>query len=409
MDHARILTISELTRYLKSLLDRDPVLQETWVRGELSNFRHHSSGHMYFTLKDSQSALSCVMFRGANRRLKFTPESGMQVIAGGHVSIYERNGAYQLYTGHLEPDGLGALQVGFEQLKVRLRAAGLFDESRKRPLPMLPRRVGIVTSPTGAALRDIIKVIRRRFPKVELVVYPAIVQGEEAPAQIVKGLDMLNLHGSVDVIIIGRGGGSLEDLWAFNDEGVAHAVYRSAAPVVSAVGHETDITISDFVADVRAPTPSAAAALVVPDERALRSELRQWSHRLAQGLRARLGDERHRLARTLTHRFINSPIDRIMQNRQQIDDLSRRGAATVERCLERRRGRLESGVGRLQALSPLAILARGYSVARLLPEGRAIDQAGDVSPGDNLELLVRRGRIHCVVERVHDTWEEVAE
>jgi len=260
-----LLTVTELNGRIKSLIDNDPLLMQVAVAGELSNYKIYPSGHHYFTLKDAESSIRCVMFKGSADKLKFAPQSGMKVIAHGRVSVFERDGQYQLYIDDMIPDGFGALNIAYEQLKEELRAAGLFDESRKKRIPRFPKRIGIVTSPTGAAIRDMINILGRRYPLAEILLYPALVQGEDAPADIIKGIKHFNTNEDVDVIIIGRGGGSIEDLWAFNSKELAYVISESQKPIISAVGHETDFTISDFVADLRAPTPSAAAELAVPN------------------------------------------------------------------------------------------------------------------------------------------------
>lgn len=397
MDYSRIISVYELTRTIKSKLENDSGLQRLWVRGEISNFTHHSSGHMYFTMKDSRAQIRCVMFRSDNRTLRFRPENGMQVIAAGDIGVYEPAGVYQLYVKALQPDGLGALHLAFEQLKRRLAAEGLFDEARKRPLPLLPRRIGIITSPTGAAIRDIIRVSRRRFPNLTLVVAPVLVQGEEAPEQIVTAIQRMNDHGRVDVLIVGRGGGSLEDLWAFNDERVARAIYASRVPVVSAVGHEIDFTISDFVADVRAPTPSAAAEIVVPSRLELVAALGSLRIRLVRALQNRWRLQRDRLERLASRPVLRRPLDGIHREQQRLDEQLRRLQAAMRRDLDERRGRLLALAARLEALSPLAVLQRGYSLTFTVPGGRLVRSARQVGVGDQLDIRVVDGTIHCQV------------
>lgn len=402
----RILTVSELTRYIKKLVDGDAVLNHLWVRGEISNFKHHYSGHMYFTLKDEGSSLKCVMFRSRNENLRFRPEDGLRAIAGGSVSVYERDGAYQLYVEELQPDGLGALNLAFQQLKEKLAREGLFDPVRKRPVPRLPRKVGVVTSPTGAAVRDIINVTRRRFPNVHLVIAPVLVQGEEAPADIARGIRALQAVDGVDVMIVGRGGGSLEELWAFNDERVARAIHACRVPVISAVGHETDFTIADFAADLRAPTPSAAAELAVPDKAAELRALENLTARLHLGLRRRWERERHRLKSALESPVLRRPRDRIDQQRQRLDDLTRALLRGVNLALRQKAGRRDLLAAKLDALSPLAVLGRGYSVCRLLPDGRVLRKATDVAPGDRVNVMLYQGELRCLVEECKDLEEE---
>jgi len=394
-----ILSVRELTLYIKRLIERDQTLSAVWVRGEISNFKWHTSGHIYFTLKDDTTQLKCVMFRSAAGRLRFRPDNGMQVLVGGNISVFERDGAYQLYCEEMEPAGVGALHLQYEQLKARLAAEGLFDESLKRPLPRLPRRVGIITATTGAAIRDMITVARRRFPGVRLVLAPALVQGEQAPASLMRALDLTARLPEIDVIIIGRGGGSLEDLWAFNDEGLARAIRACPVPVVSAVGHETDFTIADFAADLRAPTPSAAAELVVPS----RAELMG----LVDGLRARLVTVARRVVerkrarlRVLSDRpVLQRPQGRLLQDRQRLDDLVRRLSFAAGRSSEIRRQRLRALAGQLDALSPLAVLSRGYAIARAA-DGRVLKSVSAAAVGDRVHVMLHQGGLACRVEAI---------
>ncbi|MFB5084637.1 exodeoxyribonuclease VII large subunit [Symbiobacterium thermophilum] len=395
----QLLTVRELTRYVKDLLDEDPLLRSVWVQGEISNFKWHHSGHIYFTLKDEVAQVKVVMFRSYANRLRFRPENGMQVIVQGNVTVFERDGVYQLYAAAMEPYGLGALHLEFEQLKRRLAAEGLFDEALKRPLPRLPRAVGLVTAPTGAAIRDMITVARRRFPGMRLVLAPALVQGPDAPESLIRALGLVARVPEVDVVIIGRGGGSLEDLWAFNDERLARAIRACPVPVVSAVGHETDYTIADFAADLRAPTPSAAAELVVPS----RSELLG----VVDGLRIRLSTAARRLVerrrirlRALTERpVLQRPQGRVLQDRQRLDGLVRRLEYLGGSLLAARRRELGGLAGRLEALSPLAVLARGYAIART-EEGRVVKDAAQLQVGDRLDVLLHRGSVRCQVEEI---------
>lgn len=395
----QLLTVRELTRYVKDLLDEDPLLRSVWVQGEISNFKWHHSGHIYFTLKDEVAQVKVVMFRSYANRLRFRPENGMQVIVQGNVTVFERDGVYQLYAAAMEPYGLGALHLEFEQLKRRLAAEGLFDEALKRPIPRLPRAVGLVTAPTGAAIRDMITVARRRFPGMRLVLAPALVQGPDAPESLIRALGLVARVPEVDVVIIGRGGGSLEDLWAFNDERLARAIRACPVPVVSAVGHETDYTIADFAADLRAPTPSAAAELVVPS----RSELLG----VVDGLRIRLSTAARRLVerrrirlRALTERpVLQRPQGRVLQDRQRLDGLVRRLEYLGGSLLAARRRELGGLAGRLEALSPLAVLARGYAIART-EEGRVVKDAAQLQVGDRLDVLFHRGSVRCQVEEI---------
>lgn len=401
----RVLTVRELTRYLKELLEEDINLSAVWVRGEISNYREHYSGHVYFTLKDDAAQLRCVMFRSRAATVRFKPENGMSVIAVGAVGIFERDGQYQLYVEDLQPDGVGALHVAFEQLKQRLAAEGLFAPERKRPLPLLPRRVGVVTSLAGAALRDIITVSTRRWPQVSLLVAPVAVQGEEAPPQIARAIAALNRVPDVDVIIVGRGGGSLEELWAFNDETVARAIFQSRAPVVSAVGHETDYTIADFVADLRAPTPSAAAECVVPDVRELQRQLTAQTARLRSGLRRHYERCRARLDAQLKRPALARPLTGLRQRQQAVDLAVHALAAAHGRLMVDGKARLATLSGRLQALSPLATLARGYAVCQL-PDGTVVRDAGQLRRGDDVKVKLARGAAACRVIAVEGTGDD---
>ena len=319
-----IFTVSEVNSIIKNLLDGNEVLRQVYVRGEISNFKYHNmSGHMYFTLKDEMSQIRCVMFKSSNMLLPFMPENGMKVIAFGFVSVFARDGQYQLYVADLEPDGIGALHIAFEKLKMRLEQEGLFAQERKRPLPFLPRKIGLVTSPTGAAIRDLLTVIRRRFPNVNIVIAPVLVQGKGAADDICSAISLLNSLNDIDVIIVGRGGGSIEELWAFNEEKVARAISNSKIPVISAVGHETDYTIADFVADKRAPTPSAAGEIVVPEKRILKNELRLISLRLVNGFYNYIGEKRQKLEYLKAAPVFRRPQTYIINCRQELDELLR--------------------------------------------------------------------------------------
>ncbi len=400
-----VLSVRELTQHVKRIIEKDQLLQAVWVRGEISNFKWHSSGHIYFTLKDESSQVKCVMFRSSAQRLRFRPDNGMQVIVGGSVTVFERDGAYQLYASEMEPAGVGALHLEYEQLKQRLADEGLFDAALKRPLPLLPRRVGIITAPTGAAIRDMITIARRRFPSVRLVIAPALVQGSEAPASLIRSLELTARLPEVDVIIIGRGGGSLEDLWAFNNEALARAIRACPVPVVSAVGHETDFTIADFAADLRAPTPSAAAELVIPSRSELRGQVDGLRIRLAAAARRAVERKRTRLKSFADRPVLQRPEARLLQDRQRLDDLVRRLGFIGGRMLQADRRELRSLAGRLDALSPLAVLSRGYAIARDR-EGRVIKEAGQVSQGDSIQVMLHRGQIEARVESVREAEEE---
>ncbi len=377
-----VYSVSQITDRVARLLQADSVLADVWVSGEISNFTHHSSGHMYMTLKDDASRLRAVMFQGANRGLRFRPDSGMRVFAHGYVGVYRSAGEYQLYIDFMEPAGLGALFLAFQQLKARLEAEGLFDPALKRTLPRFPKRIAVATSPTGAAVRDIITVARRRWPAVHIVVIPTLVQGDGAPASIVSSIEQANAlaeaggdHG-IDVLIVGRGGGSAEELWAFNDEMVARAIRSSRIPVVSAVGHETDFTIADFAADVRAATPSAAAELVVPDIAVYLRQLEVARARLARSVR-RLIDQRQ----------------------QRVDELRRWLVQKTQTKLRTSRERVQRLAGVLSALDPQAVLGRGYAICRG-PDGAILKDSQCVDVGDAVNVRLGRGAIGCQVREV---------
>ncbi|HEY7678340.1 MAG TPA: exodeoxyribonuclease VII large subunit [Candidatus Methylomirabilis sp.] len=390
-----IYTVTELTAEIRATLE--DVFTGIWLSGEISNFHRHTSGHMYFTLKDEASQIRAVMFKGQNRLLRFRPEDGMAVVAFGRVTVYERRGEYQISVEHLEPKGVGALQVAFEQLKQRLEAEGLFDPARKRPIPMLPERIGVITSPTGAVIRDILNVLGRRFGDINLVVYPVPVQGAEAAPAIVEALQAMNRLGGFDVLIVARGGGSIEDLWAFNEEAVARAIAASKIPVISAVGHETDFTIADFVADLRAPTPSAAAELVVARKDELVQRVDDLLDRLASAMTGELEGRAERLRGLERTLAVLSPLERIRRQRERAADLARRVEAGIGRSLERLRARLERAAGVLDSLSPLAILGRGYSICYRLPAMTIVKDAAEVAPGDRVRVRLHRGAALCTL------------
>lgn len=358
-DHASaILTVRELTAYVKRLFDRDELLQDVVVRGEVSNAKHHRSGHLYFTLKDEDSALDCVCFRNVARGLAFDLEDGIQVVAGGRVSVYEKQGRYQLIVLFLRPDGVGALHAAFERLRAKLQAEGLFEDSRKRPLPPFPTCIALVTSPTGAAIRDLTTIISRRFPLARMIVVPAVVQGEAAPASLIQALRAADSLPEVDVIILGRGGGSLEDLWAFNDEALARAIFASHKPVISAVGHETDLTISDLVADLRAPTPSAAAELAVPDATELLQHLSSLASRARSALRASLQAADARLSRLAARRPLRTPSSILEQWFLRTDEAADASLDAITLALERASHRLRLASTRLEAQRPEQVMQR---------------------------------------------------
>jgi len=386
---------------LKGLLDGDSILADVWVRGEISNFRYHvPSGHMYFTLKDSFAQLRAVMFRSDNVRLGFRPDDGLRVIAGGRVTVYESQGHYQLYVRTMEPDGLGSLYLAFEQLKRRLAAEGLFAEEVKRPLPLVPRAVGVVTSPTGAAVQDIITVARRRYPNIRLIISPVTVQGTGAALDIVRGLELVDRLDEVDVIILARGGGSLEELRAFNDEGLARAIRRTRHPVVTGVGHETDVTIADLAADRRAATPSSAAELVVPSKADLARQIGTLVGRLERAARVEVSRRAQLVAALARAACLVDPGRLLDGRRQRVDDLSRELVERMTGTLSKLGNRLGLLVGRLEALSPLKVLGRGYAVCLRSRDRRPVTSVGQVSCGEDVDVLVGDGCLGCRVTGV---------
>ncbi len=391
------MTVTQVTRYVKSVLDGDYVLQDLWVEGEVSNFRVTSAGHAYLTLKDDRASLRCVMWRSDVRRQDLLPQDGQSVLAHGRVSVYETAGVYQFYVDRVQLAGVGRLHLEFEALKRRLAEEGLFDAARKHPLPPFPHRLGVVTSPTAAALRDILNVLARRYPLAQVVFSPTLVQGDQAAPQIVAALQALNEHTDVDVIIIARGGGSLEDLWAFNDERVARAIAASRVPVISGVGHEVDFTIADFAADVRAPTPSAAAELAVPDRAELQATVHGQRMRLSGALQRRLAERRQSLDYLTQALQRNSPLGRIQSLRQRVDELSQAGGVRLRHLLALRREQLNGLAGRLATLSPFATLERGYAIVRHGDTWRVVTSVGQVSPGESIAIRVRDGEFDATV------------
>ena len=395
MTQTHILTVTKLTYQIKNLLEG--TFPDVWVEGEISNLTVPQSGHAYFTLKDEQSQVKAVLFRSSQRHLKFTLQHGMQVICRGRVSVYEPRGEYQIIVDYVEPRGVGALQRAFEELKTRLDREGLFSLERKKQLPLLPRRIGIVTSPTGAAIRDILRVIRRRHPKMEILIYPVPVQGAEATPSIVEAVQYFNREKNIDVMIVGRGGGSLEDLWAFNEEAVARAIFASRIPVISAVGHETDYTIADFVADLRAPTPSAAAEMVVESEAHLRDNVLSLELRLASSIRQELEQRKATVQHAL--RLLADPRKKLELFSQRIDELLGRIGNGLRQHVRRDRALLTSLTGALDHLNPLGILSRGYSVTRSVPLGTIIKSAAEVNEGDVLSTTLHNGVVLSRVEK----------
>ncbi|MBR6529844.1 MAG: exodeoxyribonuclease VII large subunit [Clostridia bacterium] len=394
------ITVTAVNEYIKTRLDQDVHLQNVAVRGEISNFtNHYKSGHFYFTLKDEGGVLRAVMFKYSAQKIAFTPENGMKVVATGRISSFVRDGQYQLYCESMEPDGIGALYLAFEQLKARLAAEGLFDESLKKPLPKCPLKVGVITSPTGAAVRDIIHVAGRRFPLAKLVLNPVLVQGEGAAPQLVAAVRYFNEVYPVDVILIGRGGGSLEELWAFNDEALAREISRSRIPVVSAVGHETDFTICDFVSDLRAPTPSAAAEVALPDKDDMRRKFSNVQDVLSRILLSRIERERARVNVYAQKAVLSSPIGFLSERRIPVDRAQDALCRAMDQKVERAGSAVSTLAAKLDALSPLAAFSRGYG-AVLTPSGRAVTHIEDVQIGDEITLRTCGGRATATVDRI---------
>ncbi|WP_307467292.1 exodeoxyribonuclease VII large subunit [Paenibacillus harenae] len=438
----RVLSIKELNRYIRMKMDSDTLLSDVWLRGEISNFTHHSSGHMYFTLKDSDSRLKSVMFASHNQRLPFMPREGSKVLARGNVSVYERDGNYQFYVTAMQPDGIGSLYLAYEQLKAKLEGEGLFAETRKRMLPLMPRAIGVITSPTGAAVRDIITTLERRFPSIPVYIYPVLVQGKQAAPSIVQAIEAMNRFGETDVLIIGRGGGSLEELWAFNEESVARSIASSRIPVISAVGHETDFTIADFVADLRAATPTAAAELAVPHIAELKQQLHRKHQRMEQAMRYAVQDRRERLARARRSPFFVHPKKYMLDQAQRLDRLREQLETRMKRIADRGYSRLSkqqtalaahhpgervafaakrlqgtskqleqsmsayvkdnkkqlySMMKQLDALSPLKVMSRGYSLVYDENERKLIKSINEVETGSFIKVKLADGQLDCVV------------
>ncbi len=392
----RIYTVTEITKEIKGILEQG--FPAIWVEGEISNYLLHSSGHRYFTLKDENSQIRCTLWRFKGNRLRFEPEDGMRVMARGDITVYEKNGQYQLDISELVPAGMGRLEMAFRELKERLFQEGLFDEEHKKPIPGFPETIGVVTSPTGAAVRDVVRIIHDRYPSVDILIRPAKVQGEGAAEDIAQAIKDLNEYNKIDVMIVGRGGGSLEDLWAFNQEVVARAIFDSQIPVISAVGHEIDFTISDFVADLRAPTPSAAGQMVVQDGRMLLEHVRAGIRKLASTLSAITSVSRQRLAAVKESYGFRRPLDIITQRSQKVDEASGLLATGGENLLRMKRDRLSLFREKLKVLSPASILERGYCVARKLPEMIPLTDAGMVKAEDRIELKLHKGRVESRVE-----------
>lgn len=390
-----IITVSQLNYYVRSQLDSDPMLRNIFLRGEISNFtNHYRSGHLYMSLKDENAVIKAVMFKNSAQHLKFMPHNGMKIIAMGRVSLYERDGQYQFYIDDMQPDGVGALHIAFEQLKAKLASEGLFDESRKKPLPAFPERIGIVTSETGAALQDILNILKRRWPLASVLLYPVLVQGEQAPEQICKAINYFSKNKAADVLIVGRGGGSIEDLWTFNDECVARCIAACSIPVVSAVGHETDFTIADFAADLRAPTPSAAAELVSPDYVTILSRISYLKSELDRIIKHKLEEYEIRLDNAISNPVFKEPLSAINVHRIKFEETYAELNNAVNNILQKKKTEFSSLVSSLEALSPLKVLCRGYAMAS--DDHGVITSIKKLKPGKQFNLTLKDGTVECL-------------
>lgn len=400
MQNTLVLSVSQLNRYIKMNFDADENLANIFISGEISNFtNHYRTGHLYFTLKDDSAALRAVMFNSSAKRLKFMPEDGMKVIARGRVSVYEASGQYQLYVDDMQPDGVGALNLAYEQLKAKLQKEGLFSELHKKPLPPYPEKVGVITSPTGAAVRDIINVLGRRFPYAEIVFCPVLVQGEGAHLQLTDAVNLFNSERAADVIIIGRGGGSIEDLWEFNDEGLARAVYNSEIPVISAVGHETDFTICDFVADMRAPTPSAAAELAVPDANELQYALSALKNRMFLNVSSGIADRRSRLEYLTSKGVLKSPDEMLSNRSQRLDTAFSKMLSSYENRIGGKKVEFISAATALSKLDPMSVLMRGFAFVSD-KNGKNVYSSQALAKGDKINVRFHDGSAVCEVKEI---------
>lgn len=402
MDKQNALTVTGLNEYIKAKLDTDPILTGVFVKGEISNFvNHYKTGHFYLSLKDEGGVVRAVMFRQSAQKLNFVPENGMKVICYGRVSSYVKDGQYQLYISSMEPDGIGALYIAFEQLKKKLEQEGLFDPIHKKPLPKYPKKVGIITSPTGAAVRDMINISARRFPLAELCLFPCLVQGDGAPPQLIRGIEVFNREVEVDVILLGRGGGSLEELWAFNDEGLARAIFASRVPIISAVGHETDFSISDFVADLRAPTPSAAAEIALPEAGEVKRKLHNVIDRMSLVSENRIKNLRAQVAALASTPQMQSQMRLIEDRRMALFSLEREMENKITLLLEGKKSALLSKTASLEALSPLAVMTRGYS-AVFDENGKSVYQKENVKIGDKVSIRFSDGLARAEILEVEE-------
>ena len=392
----KVLSITQLNEYIRGRLDADPLLNQVAVRGEISNYKLYPSGHHYFTLKDESAALKCVMFKGNAMRLRFRPENGMKIIAMGKVSVFPRDGAYQLYCTAMAMDGVGDLYAAFEQLKNKLAAEGLFDPAHKKPLPRYPQTIGIITSSAGAAIHDMLRILKKRYPLTKVRLLPVRVQGVEAPGEIAAAIGYANRHKLADLLIVGRGGGSLEDLWAFNDERVAYAIYHSRIPVISAVGHEPDVTISDFVADLRAATPSNAAELAVPDQDALRQTLDSMASSMAVILNRQLRSGRQHLNMLSESPALKSPTGYLEQRRKNLDILKNRLVYAENQIIQKNNRQFIAAVSKLDAMSPLKVLTRGYAMTQK-EDGEVVRSISQVELGERINISLADGRLSATV------------
>ena len=400
-NNTTIFNVSELNRYIKGLIHGDPRLRDVWVSGELSNFKHHRSGHMYFTLKDGNSALRCVYFRRENARIAFKPSDGMEVILNGSISVYEPNGVYQLYVSEMEPAGMGSLYLAYEQMKARLEKEGLFSMEHKKALPYLPKKIGLVTSPTGAALQDMLTTFKKRFPHVEILVVESLVQGSGAAKDLVSAINLLDERKDVDLIILARGGGSIEDLWPFNEEIVARAIFEAKKPLISAVGHETDFTIADFVADYRAATPTAAASASVPDLEEIQGQLKQFRERAALTLKRRMQREKQTLDYIVSERFFSLPKNRLKNARETLQQLGTGMNREMVRLLQYKGMKLGALQDKLESYSPLQVMSRGYCFCRD-EENKIVRSVKDIKTGSQLNLNFTDGLARCRAEEIEE-------
>ena len=397
MEQKRIFSVSEINKYIKMLFDGDELLNSISIRGEITNFKAHYTGHYYFTLKDESSTIKCVMFKGYAQFVKFKPADGMKVVINGQISAFERDGVYQIYCKSMSPEGLGDLYLAYEQLKEKLSKEGLFDISKKKKIPFLPQRVGVITSRTGAVIRDIINVSTRRYPNVNILIYPAAVQGVNVASTVIEGLKVFNELNNVDVIIIARGGGSFEDLFGFNDENLARAIYASKIPVVSAVGHETDFTICDFVSDLRAPTPSAAAELVYPEYTEIVSRIEKAKNRTIIAMKNYIERKRQYVERLKAAKLEKVPLDQVNKYRLAIDSMMTKSEATLKYMIEKYRTRCVKSIAKIDTLSPLKTLTRGYSVVED-EDGKVIKSVNDVSSNQEIKITVTDGKVSAIVK-----------